>query len=69
MGQIGRASALMWLAVANVITHIIGLLFAAACMRSGTPLAPLPERIQYLANAPFGWTLGWAWWIDRKSVV
>src|SRR5436190_543361 len=32
-------------------------------MRPGSPLVPLAERLQYLAQAPPGWTLGWAVWM------
>src|SRR5262245_21262893 len=32
-------------------------------MRPGTPLASLPERLDYLAGAPLGWTLGWVTWM------
>src|SRR5439155_21506585 len=32
-------------------------------MRPGTPLVPLAERLDYLAQSPLGWTLGWAAWM------
>jgi hypothetical protein len=51
---------LAWL---NVLVHVIGLAFAAFGMRPGTPLAPLPERLAYLARAPLGWSLGWGSWM------
>src|SRR4051794_5242721 len=51
------------LAWANVCLHIGGLLFAYFGMKPGTPLAPLPERMEYLAGGPLGWTLGWICWM------
>lgn len=51
---------LAWL---NVILHVIALAFAAFGMRPGTPLVPLVDRLNYLAHAPAGWTLGWASWM------
>src|ERR1700675_289901 len=52
-------TALAW---ANVLLHVAGLTLAAVGMRPGTPLAPLPERMAYLAAAPIGWTFGWVAW-------
>jgi hypothetical protein len=51
---------LAWL---NVALHAAGLTLAAVGMRPGTPLVPLPERLDYLAAAPLGWTLGWVSWM------
>jgi hypothetical protein len=47
----------------NVILHVIALVFALFGMRPGSPLVPLPERLDYLAGAPLGWSLGWATWM------
>ena len=47
----------------NVGLHVVGLVFAAAAMKPGTPAAPLLERIRYLASRPAGWTAGWLVWI------
>ena len=47
----------------NVGLHAVGLVFAAAAMKPGTPAAPLLERIRYLAARPAGWTAGWLVWV------
>jgi len=47
----------------NVGLHVVGLVFAAAAMKPGTPAAPVLERIRYLASRPPGWTAGWLVWI------
>jgi hypothetical protein len=54
---------LMPLAIANVAVHLLGLLFAGLGMRPGSPLAPFPERMHYLAHYPLGWSLGWGVWM------
>ena len=54
---------LLVLAWANACLHIAGLVFAYFGMRPGTPLAPLTERMDYLAQSPPGWTLGWVCWM------
>jgi hypothetical protein len=51
---------LAWL---NVVLHILALLLARFGMRPGSPLVPLPERLEYLAAAPLAWSLGWATWM------
>jgi hypothetical protein len=51
------------LAWSNVFLHVVGLGLAAFGMSPGTPLVPLPQRLEYLAAAPWGWTLGWAVWM------
>jgi hypothetical protein len=51
------------LAWSNVFLHIVGLVLAAFGMSPGTPLVPLPQRLEYLAAAPWGWTLGWTTWM------
>src|SRR5438105_12869173 len=51
------------LAWANVVMHVVGLALAAIGMAPGSPLVPLPERLEYLAEAPLGWTLGWISWM------
>jgi hypothetical protein len=47
----------------NVVLHIVALVFAYFGMRPGSPLVPLPQRLEYLAQAPPGWSLGWATWM------
>lgn len=47
----------------NVGLHVVGLVFAAAAMKPGTPAAPILERIRYLASRPPGWIAGWLVWI------
>jgi len=47
----------------NVGLHALGLVLAAATIRPGTPALPLPERLQYLASRPWGWSLGWGVWM------
>lgn len=51
------------LAWSNVCLHAAALALAATGMRPGTPLVPLSKRLDYLATAPLGWTLGWACWM------
>jgi hypothetical protein len=47
----------------NVGLHLVGLAFAVAALRPGTPLVPAAERVAYLAQRPLGWALGWAAWM------
>jgi hypothetical protein len=56
-------NALTVLAWLNVGLHAAGLALAVVGMRPGTPLVSLPERLDYLAGAPLGWTLGWVSWM------
>jgi hypothetical protein len=56
-------NSLTLLAWANVGLHAVALALAAVGMRPGTPLAPLPERLEYLAGSPAAWVLGWASWM------
>jgi hypothetical protein len=58
--SVGALTVLAWL---NVGLHVAALAVAAVGMAPGSPLAPLPERLKYLAAAPPGWTLGWASWM------
>src|ERR1700682_714262 len=51
------------LAWVNVCLHAAGLTLAVVGMKPGTPLSPLCQRLEYLASAPVGWTLGWACWM------
>lgn len=53
-------AALAWL---NVGLHVAGLLLAAAFIRPGSPLTPLPDRLRYLAAAPPGWAAAWGVWM------
>ena len=55
---------LLWgLAWGNVILHGVGLAVALFGMRPGSPLVSLPERMEYLAGHPAGWTWGWGVWM------
>jgi hypothetical protein len=56
-------NALAVLAWLNAGLHAAGLALAAVGMRPGTPLVSLPQRLDYLAGAPLGWTLGWVSWM------
>jgi hypothetical protein len=58
-----RGDALHRAAAANVALHVAGLVLAAMALRPGTPAAPLPARMGYLAARPLGWTLGWLVWV------
>jgi hypothetical protein len=46
-----------------VALHVVALGLAAVGMRPGTALVSLAERMDYLAQSPAGWTLGWAAWM------
>jgi hypothetical protein len=55
---------LLWgLAWGNVVLHGVGLVLALFGMRPGSPLVLLPERMEYLAGHPAGWTWGWGVWM------
>lgn len=55
---------LLWrLAWGNVFLHGVGLVLALFGMRPGSALVPLPERMEYLASHPPGWTWGWGVWM------
>ena len=55
---------LLWrLAWGNVVLHGVGLVLALFGMRPGSPLVPLPERMEYLAGHPAGWSWGWGVWM------
>jgi hypothetical protein len=41
----------------------VGLVLALFGMRPGSPVVPLPERMEYLAGHPAGWTWGWGVWM------
>jgi hypothetical protein len=43
--------------------HFVALVLAATGMRPGSPLVPLRDRLDYLAGAPLGWTVGWVAWM------
>jgi hypothetical protein len=62
MTRAGRRT-LLASAGSNVVLHAAGLVFAATRMRPGSPLAPLDERLHYLAAQPFAWAFGWAVWM------
>jgi hypothetical protein len=51
------------LAWGNVVLHGLGLVLAVTGMRPGSPLVPLPERMEYLAGHPAGWSWGWGVWM------
>jgi hypothetical protein len=55
---------LLWgLAWGNVVLHGVGLVLAVFGMRPGSPLVPLPERMEYLAGHPAAWSWGWGVWM------
>lgn len=55
---------LLWgLAWGNVVLHGAGLVLALFGMRPGSALVPLPERMEYLAGHPAGWSWGWGVWM------
>jgi hypothetical protein len=60
---VGPRRTLTDLAVVNVVLHVIGLVLALIGMGPGTPLVSLPERLDYLAHSPLGWTVGWVSWM------
>lgn len=47
----------------NIVLHVAGLAFAVVGMRPGTPVVPLSQRLEYLAQSPPAWCLGWAVWM------
>jgi hypothetical protein len=51
------------LAWVNVIAHVVALGFAATGIRPGSPLVSLDARLEYLKDAPAGWTAGWVSWM------
>lgn len=56
-------SLLPTLAWTNVGLHAAGLAIAWFGMRPGSVIAPLAERMAYLAGRPAGWTWGWGVWM------
>ena len=58
-----RDGALLALAWANVGLHVAGLAVAWLGMRPGSAVAPLAERMAYLAARPPAWTWGWGIWM------
>jgi hypothetical protein len=54
---------LTFLAWFNVVLHIVGLVLAAVGMAPGSGLAMWGDRMDYLADGPVLWTLGWATWM------
>jgi hypothetical protein len=55
--------ALPTLAWANVALHGVGVAVAWYGMRPGSIVAPLAERMAYLASRPAGWIGGWGIWM------
>jgi hypothetical protein len=53
----------------NVALHVLGLALAAWGMRPGTPLMPLSERLAYLRDDAWGWSLGWGVWMCCVPVL
>jgi hypothetical protein len=49
-------------AIVNCVVHLAGL-GCALLMRPGTPLAPLSDRMRFLADQPAAWSLGWGVWM------
>lgn len=50
------------IALANAAVHVVGLALTATVMRPGTLLAPRADRMRFLAETPWEWTLGWSVW-------
>jgi hypothetical protein len=62
--MIPPSTRLLWgLAWGNVVLHGVGLVLALFGMRPGSPLVPLPERMEYLAGHPAAWSWGWGVWM------
>jgi hypothetical protein len=59
----GGPALLPVLAWTNVGLHAAGLAIAWFGMRPGSVIAPLAERMAYLAARPAGWTWGWGVWM------
>jgi hypothetical protein len=55
-----RLFVLAWL---NVVLHSLGLIVAWFGLRSGSVVAPLAERMAYLAADPAIWRWGWGVWM------
>jgi hypothetical protein len=66
---VAPARTLTVLAWVNVLVHIVALILARFGMRPGSPLVPLPERLNYLATAPLAWSLGWATWMLCSALL
>jgi uncharacterized membrane protein len=58
-----QSTCLTRLAVINVLFHMAALAGAYFGMRPGSPLAPLPDRLAYLASQPLGWSFCWVSWV------
>ena len=56
-------SLLPTLAWTNAGLHAAGLAVAWFVMRPGSVIAPLAERMAFLAGRPAGWTWGWGVWM------
>jgi hypothetical protein len=54
---------LLALAWVNAALHAAGLAAAWHGMRPGSPVAPLAERMAYLAEQPPAWSWGWGIWM------
>jgi hypothetical protein len=54
---------LLALAWANMALHAAGLAAAWLGLRQGSVVAPLAERLAYIADRPLAWILGWGLWM------
>lgn len=54
---------LLALAWTNAALHALGLAASWFGLRAGSVLAPLPERMAYLAQRPAAWSWGWGVWM------
>src|SRR6476620_6767207 len=61
-----QLAALAWL---NVLLHGLGLIVAWFGLRPGSVVAPLGERIAYLAADPAIWRWGWGIWMLCSVVL
>jgi hypothetical protein len=57
------ARTLQALAWANVALHALGLVVAWFGLQPGSVVAPLTERMAYLADRPAAWNWGWGIWM------
>jgi len=54
---------LIGLAWLNVVLHVIALVLADKCMRPGSPLVSLRDRLSFLVHDTSAWVLAWASWM------
>jgi len=57
------ARTLQALAWTNVALHVLGLIVAWFGLQPGSVVAPLAQRMAYLADRPAAWNWGWGIWM------